>query len=117
VTRKRTVVWSQLTSHATLKGHWYHIIVPNLHRSLENKGGDEKKHEELQMYSKNSFPCHTHILLRELRVKLEMQDIFKLRIGEDNLDETAMIMLIQQDTLPRPKGNVEYYSASTSQHS
>lgn len=46
-----------------------------------------------------------------------MQDIFKLRIGEDNLDETAMIMLIQQDTLPRPKGNVEYYSASTSQHS
>ena len=45
-----------------------------------------------------------------------MKGIFKLRIGEDNLDETAMIIFTQQDTLPHPKCNVEYYNATTSEH-
>jgi hypothetical protein len=34
-------------------------------------------------------------LLREFRAKLEKWGIFKLTIGEDNLDETAMIILTE----------------------
>jgi hypothetical protein len=101
------------TSHLTQKGRWNHIIVPNLHRSLQNKGDDGENNEELQRFSKNSFTSHTHILLREFRAKLEMQGIFKFRIGEDNLDEIINIIVTQQDTLPYPKCNVEYYNAST----
>lgn len=84
-----------------------------MHRSLENKGDDEMNNEELQRISKNSFPCHTHILLREFKAKLEMKGIFKLRI-EGNLYETAKIIFTQQDTLPHPKCNVKYCSSSTS---
>jgi hypothetical protein len=55
---------------------------------------------------------HTHILLRDFRAKLETQGISKLRIGEDNLDEIIKIIVTQQDTLPQPRCNLEYYNAS-----
>jgi hypothetical protein len=44
------------------------------------------------VYLKNFVAYDTHVLLREFSVEFETEGIFKLRIGNDNLQKILMAM-------------------------
>jgi hypothetical protein len=78
-------------SYIILRGRWFHIIVLNVHAPTEDKIDDMKDSfsEELQhIFSK--FPkYHMKMLLGDLNAKVGREDIFKLTIGNESLQEIS----------------------------
>jgi hypothetical protein len=88
-------------SYKILRGHWFHIIVLNIHASTEDKTSDVKDsfYEELE-YVFDTFPqYHMKILLRDFNAKVGTEDIFKLTIGNESLHEVRLVDFITSKNL------------------
>jgi hypothetical protein len=78
-------------SYITLRGCWYNIIVPNLHISCEDKSVNIKDsfYKELGHVS-DQFPMYDmKILLGDFSMKVGMEVIFKLAIGNQRSHEIS----------------------------
>jgi hypothetical protein len=74
-----------------VEGHWYHIIVLNVHAPTEDKTNEVKDsfYEELE-HVFDKFPkCHMKILLGDFSAKVGREDIFKPTIRNESLHEIS----------------------------
>jgi exonuclease III len=84
---KRVEIVNDRMSYIILIGHWFHVIVLNVHAPTENKTYDVKDsfYEELERIF-DKFPKYNmKILLGDLNVKVGREDIFKPTIGKESL--------------------------------
>jgi hypothetical protein len=78
-------------SYITLEGHWYDIIVVNVHAPTEDKDGDinDSFYEELERVF-DQFPrYHIKFFLGDVNAKVGREDIFKPVIGNKSLHEAS----------------------------
>jgi hypothetical protein len=76
-------------SHITLKGCWCDITVLHVHAPTEDKDDDinDSFYKELEQVF-DQFPrYHMKILLWDINGKVGREDIFKLIIGNESLNE------------------------------
>jgi hypothetical protein len=79
-------------SYIILRGHWFHIIILNVHAPTEDKTDDVKGnfYEELERIF-NKFPkYHTQILLGDFNAKIGKEDIFKPIIGNEISNDNGL---------------------------
>jgi hypothetical protein len=78
-------------SYITLKGHWYDIIVLNVHAPTEDKDDDIKDsfYKELEQVFAQFPMKHMKILLRYFNAKVGREDIFKPIGGNESLHEAS----------------------------
>jgi hypothetical protein len=88
---KRVEFVSNRMSYIILRGHWCHIIVLNVHAPTEDKPDDVKdsSYEELERVSDKFPKYHVKILLGDFNAKVGREDIFKLTIGNECLNEIS----------------------------
>jgi exonuclease III len=88
---KRVEFFSDRMSYITLKGHWCDIIVLNVHAQTEDKDDDIKDsfYKELEQVFDQLPRYHMKILLGDFNAKMEMENIFKLIIGNESLHEVS----------------------------
>jgi hypothetical protein len=74
-----------------LRGRWCHIIVLNVHAPTEDKTDDVKDsfYEELERMFDKFYKYRLEILLGDVNAKVGKEDIFKLTIGNESLNETS----------------------------
>jgi hypothetical protein len=80
---------SERMSYLILRGRWCHVIVLNVHAPAEGKTDDVKDsfYAELE-HAFDKFPKYrTKILLGYFSAKVGLEDIFKLKIGNECLHE------------------------------
>jgi hypothetical protein len=72
-----------------LRGHWFHIIVLNVHAPAEDKINYVKDsfYEELECIFDKFTKYHMKILLGDISAKIGREDIFKPTIGNESLHE------------------------------
>jgi exonuclease III len=78
-------------SYIILRGRWCHIFVLNVHAPTEDKTDDVKDsfYKELE-HVFNKFPkYHTKIMLGDFNAKVGKEDIFKITIGNESLQEIS----------------------------
>jgi hypothetical protein len=78
-------------SYTILRGHWCHIIVPNVHDPTEDKIVDVKDnlYKELE-HEFDKFPkYHMKILLGDFNAKVGRDEIFNPTIGNESLHEIS----------------------------
>jgi exonuclease III len=75
----------------TLRGHWFHIIVLNVHAPTKDKTDDVKDsfYEELERIFDKFPKYHIKILLGDLNAKVDREDIFKPTIGNESLHKIS----------------------------
>jgi hypothetical protein len=78
-------------SFITLRGHWCHIIVLNVHTPTEDKTDDVKDSffEELERVFDKFPKYHMKILLLDFNAEVGWEDIFKPTIGNESLHEIS----------------------------
>jgi hypothetical protein len=78
-------------SYITLRGRWCDIIVLNVHAPTEDKCDDIKDsfYEELEGVFNKFLKYHMEILLGDFNSKVGREDIFKLTIGHESLNENS----------------------------
>jgi exonuclease III len=78
-------------SYIILRGHWFHIIVLNVHAPTEDKTDYVKDsfYEELERIFDKFPKYHMKILLGDLNAKVGREDIFKLTVGNESLHEIS----------------------------
>jgi hypothetical protein len=78
-------------SYIVLRGHWFHIIVLNVHAPTEDRNDDRKDifYEELERIFDKFPKYYMKILLGDLNAKVGREDIFKPTIGNEGLHETS----------------------------
>jgi hypothetical protein len=78
-------------SYIKLRGHWCHIIVPNVHGSTEVKTDDVKDsfYEELKRVLDEFPKCHMKILSGDFNAKVGREDIFKPTIGNESIHKIS----------------------------
>jgi UV DNA damage repair endonuclease len=76
-------------SYIILRCHWFHIIVPNVHASTEDKTDDTKDsaYEELKRIF--DVPQNHMKILLDFNAKVGKEDIFKLTTGNESLHEIS----------------------------
>jgi hypothetical protein len=84
---KRVEIVNDRMSYIILRGHWFHIIVLNVHAPTQDKTDDVKGnfYEELERIFDKFPKYHMKILLGDLNAKVGREDIFKLTIGNESL--------------------------------
>jgi exonuclease III len=95
---KRVEFVNDRMSYIILRGHWFHIIVLNVHAPTEDKTDDVKDsfHEELERIFNKLAKYKMKILLGDLNAKVGRVDIFKLTIGEKKVyTKSVMIMELE----------------------
>jgi exonuclease III len=87
---KRVEFVSDGMSYLTLRGHWYDIIVLNVHAPTEDKYDDTKDsfYEELEGVF-DQFPKYHMKILLDFNAKAGREDIFKPTIGNESLHKTS----------------------------
>jgi hypothetical protein len=72
-------------------GRWCHTIVLNIHAPTEYKTDDVKdnSYEELECVFDNFPKYHIKIFLGDFNAKVGREDIFKLTIGNESLQEIS----------------------------
>jgi exonuclease III len=88
---KRVELVSDRMLYIILRGRWCHIIVRNVHAPTEAKTDDVKDsfYEELE-HVFDKFPkYHMKILSGDFNAKVRREDIFKLTIGNESLQEIS----------------------------
>jgi hypothetical protein len=96
---KRVEFINDRTSYIILRGHWFHIIVLNVHAPTEDKTDDVKDsfYEELERIF-DAFPkYHMKILLGHFNAKVGREDIFKPTIGNESLHEISNVNEVAED--------------------
>jgi hypothetical protein len=70
-----------------LRGHWYDIIVLNVHASTEEKSDDTKNsfYEKLDCVFDEFLRYHMKIFLGDFNKKVGREDIFKPEIRNESL--------------------------------
>jgi exonuclease III len=94
---KRVEFLNDRISYIILIGHWFHIIVLNVHAPAEDKTDDVKDsfYEELERIF-NKFPkYHMKILLGDLNAKVGREDIFNRQLGMKVYTKSVMIMELE----------------------
>jgi hypothetical protein len=88
---KRVEFVSDRMSYIILRGHWYHIIIVNVHAPTEDIIDDVKDsfYEELENVFNTFFKYHRKILLEYFSAKVGREDFFKLTIGNESLHEIS----------------------------
>jgi hypothetical protein len=88
---KRVEFVSYRISYIVLRGHWFHIIILNVHAPTEDKIDDLKDsfYEELERIFDKFPKYHMKILLGDFNAKVGREDIFKPLIGNKNLPEIS----------------------------
>jgi exonuclease III len=78
-------------SYIVLRGHWFHIIVLNVHAPTEDKIDDVKDsfYEELEHIFDKLPKYHKKILLGDFSAKVGREDIFKPTVGNESLHEIS----------------------------
>jgi exonuclease III len=78
-------------SYIIMRGHWFHIIVLNVHAPTEDKTDDVKYgfYEELELIFDKFPKYHMKILLGDFNAKIGREDIFKPKIRNANLYEIS----------------------------
>jgi hypothetical protein len=75
-------------SYIILRGHWFHIIVLNVHAPTEDKIDNVKDVcEELECIFNRFFKYHMKMLLEDFIVKVGREDVFTPTIGNERLHE------------------------------
>jgi hypothetical protein len=88
---KKVEFVSDRMSYIILRGHWFHVIVLNVHAPTEDETNYVKDcfYEELE-HIFDKFPkYYMKILLGDLNAKVGREDIFKPTIGKESLDEIS----------------------------
>jgi hypothetical protein len=69
-----------------LRGHWFHIIVLNVHVPTEDKINDVKNSfcEELECVFDKFPKCHVKMLLGGFNAKVGREEIFKPTVGNES---------------------------------
>jgi hypothetical protein len=82
---------SDRMSYIILGGHWFYIIVLNVHAHTEDKIDDVKDsfYEELERIFDKFSTYYMNILLRDFSAKVGREDIVKLTTGNESLHETS----------------------------
>jgi hypothetical protein len=80
---KRGLFISDRMSYIILRGHWFHIIVLNVHAPTEDKIDDVKDgfYEEMEGIFDQFPKYHMKILLGDFNVKVGREDMFKPTTG------------------------------------
>jgi hypothetical protein len=88
---KRVEFVSDRMSYIILRGHWCHIIVPNVHAPTEDKTDDVKDsfYEELERVFDKFPKYHMKILLGDFNAKVGKEGIFKPTIGNESFHEIS----------------------------
>jgi hypothetical protein len=78
-------------SYITLgRGHWYYIIVLNVHASTEDKNDDKDNfYKELEHVFNQILKYNMTILLGDFNAKVGEEDIFKPTIRNESLQEIS----------------------------
>jgi hypothetical protein len=78
-------------SYIIVRGHWFHIIVLNVHAPTEDKTDDAKDsfYEELERIFDKFPKYHMNILLGDLNAKVGREDIVKPTIGNESSHEIS----------------------------
>jgi hypothetical protein len=78
-------------SYTILRGHWFHIIVLNVHAPTEDKIDDLKDnfYQELERIFDKFPKCCMKNLLGDLNAKVDSENIFKSTIGNESLHEIS----------------------------
>jgi hypothetical protein len=90
-TVKRVEFINDRMSYIILRGHWFHIIVLNVHAPTEDKidGVKDSSYEELEHMFDKFHKYHMKILLGDFNAKVGREDIFKPTIGNESLHEIS----------------------------
>jgi hypothetical protein len=88
---KRVEFVSDRMSYIILKGRWCHIIILNVHAPTEDKiyGVKGSFYKELECVFDKFSKYHMNIFLGDLNAKVGREDIFKLTIGNESLNEIS----------------------------
>jgi hypothetical protein len=84
-------------SYIILRGHWFHIIVPNVHAPTEDKIYDVKDsfYEELE-HIFNKFPIYDmQMLLGGFNAKVGREDTLIRQLGMNVYTKLLMIMELE----------------------
>jgi hypothetical protein len=90
-TVKRVQSVSDRMSYIILRGRWFHIIILNVHASIEDKIDYVKDsfYEELE-HIFDKFPkYHLKILLGDFDPKIDREDFFKPTTGNESLHKIS----------------------------
>jgi hypothetical protein len=82
---------SDRMSYIILRGHWCHVIVPNVHAPTEDKTDDVKDSfcEELERVFDKFPKYHMKILLGDFIARVGREDIFKPTIWNKSLHDIS----------------------------
>jgi hypothetical protein len=88
---KRVKFVSDRMSYIILRGHWFHIIVLNVHAPAEDKTDDVRNsfYEELEHTFDKFLKYLMKILLGDLNARVGREDIFKPTIRNGRLHEIS----------------------------
>ena len=88
---RRVLFVSDRMSYVVLTGHWFNIIVLNVHAPSEEKSDDLKDgfYEELEQIFYNFLKYHVKILLGDGNAKFGGENIFVLTIGNESLPQDS----------------------------
>jgi len=87
---KRAEFVSDRISYIVMRGHWFAIIVLNVHAPSDMKSNDTKEdslYEELEQVSYPFPKYHMKILLGDINAKVGRENIFKPTIGNESLHQ------------------------------
>jgi hypothetical protein len=75
--------------YITPRGHWCHIIVPNVHALTEDNNGDIKGsfYNEVERVFYKTAEHHLKMLLEDFCAKVGKEHIYKSRTGNESLHD------------------------------
>ena len=88
---KRVESVSDRVSYVVMRGHWFNIIVVNVHAPSEEKSDESKDsfYEEIEQVFYHFPKYHMKILLRDFNAKVGRENIFKPTIGNESLHQDS----------------------------